>query len=288
MSLASILLALAAISFWATNATVAKFALVGLSVEQVQFLQFTSAAVVVGLTQRFSNGEPLWSRPPMKPLMLGIVGFTGTMIFQYLAFANAPITEANIVAYAWPLLAATWVALVWRPSQWVALMGLAVTGFVGVCLVIGRGQALDYASEDALGYAFAIASALCMAVYTVGIAKVKGSSSSVLFPATLCGVAITAVWCFAGNAPWPSFDYILMGIYLGAGPMGVGYLLWSLAVRRGGDGRVAVFGYLTPVLSTVLLLLTGEILSQPAIVGAVLVLASCTLLGFQKRATSYG
>ena len=117
---------------------------------------------------------------------------------------------------------------------------------------------------------------------------VSGATSTVLFPATLCGLAITAVWCFSAAAPWPDLDYILMGVYLGAGPMGLGYILWSLAVRHDDAGRIAVLGYLTPVCSTLLLLFSGESLTLSATVGAILVLTSCMLLGFRRRLTAYG
>ncbi len=291
MNLSALAYAIGAIALWSTNAFVAKHALAELSVEQVQVLQFTSAAVVfVILKQR--NLEPEPSRRPLsfKALLLGVIGLTGTMVFQYLAFAYAPITQANIIAYGWPLLVAMWVALsCWRPAQSLFLIVPALVGFVGVSLVIGDGRGLMFQGEDMLGYVFAFISALCMAIYTVGIARTDVPSASLLLPATLFGVALTVVWCAYEANPWPDdLSYILMGLYLGAGPMGCGYFFWSRAVRKDSAGRIAVLGYLTPVCSTSLLVFSGESLSIAALTGAVLVFSSCLVLGLQKRSLTHG
>jgi drug/metabolite transporter (DMT)-like permease len=277
-----------AIALWSTNAVVAKRALTGLGVEQVQFLQFASAALAFVVIRRW-DVDPDFGRktPTFWAFLLGVVGLTGTMVFQYLAFANAPITQANIVAYGWPLLAAAWVASSYRHSvRAFSLMAAALAGFVGVALVIGEGRGLTFEGAHGFGSVCALLSALCMATYTVGIAKTGTPSSQLLLPATLVGVALTALWCGYESRPWPDLMYIFLGCYLGAGPMAAGYVLWSLAVRFDDAGRIAVLGYLTPICSTALLLLSGERLTGPAAMGAVLVLLSCFFLGVQRKSAT--
>lgn len=47
-------------------------------------------------------------------LLVGVIGLTGTIFLQYLAFAAAPIVAANVLTYGWPLLAAVWLAATHR------------------------------------------------------------------------------------------------------------------------------------------------------------------------------
>lgn len=285
LSLRAITYVTGAIAFWSTNGVVAKYALMGLSVERVQFLQFTSAALALIVIQWLSSQTVrLKTAIPLDALILGLIGLTGTMVFQYLAFAYAPITQANIIAYAWPLFVALWVIVLNQTSISPFVLILpAVTGFVGVSFVIGQELHFSFRDTHFLGYIFAVCSALCMAVYTVGIAKTKVSNATLLLPATLAGVILTTVWCmFVGPQPLPEFHYIILGLYLGAGPIACGYFLWSCAVQADNAGRIAVFGYLTPVFSTGLLVISGEILTPLALLGAVLVFSSCFILGLQK------
>lgn len=68
----------------------------------------------------------------LPAVAIGVVGLAGTVFLQYLAFALAPIVAANVLAYAWPLLAALWIAATLRTRRAAALAGLAVLGFGGV------------------------------------------------------------------------------------------------------------------------------------------------------------
>ncbi|TGV45699.1 EamA family transporter, partial [Mesorhizobium sp. M2D.F.Ca.ET.160.01.1.1] len=81
---------------------------------------------------------------------------------------------------------------------------------------------------------------------------------------------------------WPSGVDLALGLYLGAGPMGLGYYFWSRALKLGGSGKVAVVAYLTPIASTLLLTLSGERLTTTAIAGAILVIGSCVAVGLER------
>lgn len=67
--------------------------------------------------------------------LIGVVGLTGTISLQYLAFSLAPIVAANVLTYGWPLLAAGWLAATLRSRQALHSAALAVIGFGGVALI---------------------------------------------------------------------------------------------------------------------------------------------------------
>jgi len=280
----ALLLALSAIALWSTNALVAKYVLQILPVEQVQFLQFLGAFFVfflIALSRRELHRQFKLTRVAW---ILGIIGLPGTMIFQYLAFAAGPITEVNIIAYAWPLIAAVFIVVIGDALRPISLLLLAVFGFIGAVMVIGGDQLASMNISVGLsGFVTAAISALCMAIYSCGIGRTSINVNDILLPASGLGLIITALWCFFGASHWGALGPLLAGLYLGVGPMGLGYLFWSLAMQKDPSGRTALMAFLTPITSTMLLLTNGEVLETYSMIGAVIVIVCCSLIGVQSQ-----
>ncbi|MFA6156893.1 DMT family transporter [Mesorhizobium sp.] len=274
-----------AVALWSSNALVAKALLANHPVSQVQFLQFAGAALVfavIRLVSRDRAAAPMATGVMLAATAVGFVGLVGTMVLQYVAFASMPVIEANLVAYTWPLMIAAAVIVLEHPRR-PALLGLAaVSGLVGVALVISGGRDHPWFQGHPSGYLAAFGSALCMAFYSVVVGRVAVSPDRLLLPSSLIGVALTFLWCAWDGVPWPTGWDLALALYLGAGPMGLGYYFWSRALKLGGGGRVAVVAYLTPIASTLLLTLSGERLTMTAIAGAVLVIGSCIAVGVER------
>ncbi|MFK0690552.1 DMT family transporter [Mesorhizobium sp. IMUNJ 23033] len=301
-SRSALVFAAGAVALWATNALVGKSLLASHSVSQVQFLQFIGAALVFALIRVMSSdfrrrqagapfirrllpqgekGEPSYFASNVVPFAVGIIGLVGTMILQYVAFASMPVIEANLVAYTWPLMVAAAIIVLDRPRR-PALLGItAALGFVGVALVISGGREQSWFQGNLAGYLAAFGSALCMAFYSIVVGRLATSPDRLLLPSALVGVALTFLWCVHDGVAWDIGPYLLAGLYLGAGPMGLGYYFWSRALKLDQGGKVAVVAYLTPIASTLLLTLSGERLTMTAIAGAVLVIGSCIAVGIE-------
>ncbi|CAN5879413.1 DMT family transporter [soil metagenome] len=291
-SLTGVSAAFFAILFWSTNALAAKFALAELGVVQVLALQFGGATATLATLRVLRaaradakkanrSGEvvkwsSLRSSHILDGVLVGVVGLTATIFLQYLAFATAPIVEANVVAYGWPLFAALWAALAYRSRQTLAGVPLAIIGFVGVALILSSGGSIGSADGGTAGYVAALASAVCMAFFTVMSGRSPYPVSTFLLPATAFGMVFALVLCVTGFAPWlwssVSVGAWVASVYAGVGPMAGGFWLWSVAMSGGGAKRLAPLGYATPLLSTVLLLLFGETFTSTTLFGALLVL----------------
>ncbi|WP_245459117.1 hypothetical protein [Mesorhizobium sp. M1A.F.Ca.IN.022.06.1.1] len=171
--------ALGAVALWATNAFVGKTLLANHPVSEVQFLQFSGAALVFALIRFFPSplvikgagriadagvssnishpsrrSVPIHLVPQgdkgrtMRACAVGFIGLVGTMALQYIAFASMPVIEANLVAYTWPLMVAAAVIVLGRPRRPLLLGLTAALGFTGVALVIS-GEARMPGSEVA-------------------------------------------------------------------------------------------------------------------------------------------
>jgi drug/metabolite transporter (DMT)-like permease len=51
-------------------------------------------------------------------------------------------------------------------------------------------------------------------------------------------------------------DWLLLAL-MGLGPLGAAFFLWDAALKRGDPRRIGILSYLTPLASTVLLVLTS-------------------------------
>ncbi|CAN5764751.1 DMT family transporter [soil metagenome] len=277
--------AFAAVALWSTNALAAKLALAEFGVVQVLALQFggatvTLAALRVARSARTGGADETVQRPSLRlPYVLGgmavgVVGLTGTISLQYLAFATAPIVEANVLAYGWPLFAAIWAAVAYRTRRALTGVPLAMVGFAGVALILGSGGGFGAAGGGTAGYAAALASAACMTLYTVASGRSRVPADASLLLASTLGMVFALVLCAAGTAHWvwSGAGAWAASVYAGVGPMAGGFLLWSVAMSGDGANTLAPLAYATPLLSKALLLLFGETLAPGGLLGSALVL----------------
>ena len=113
-----------------------------------------------------------------------------------------------------------------------------------------------------------------MASFILGARWIAGRQTDALLLATCVGAAGALAIALLDGTPWPSGTGWLPAIYLGAGPMAAGYLLWSRAMASEQGRRSAPLAYATPLLSTLLLLVAGHAIGPVGLLGAGLVLAS--------------
>jgi drug/metabolite transporter (DMT)-like permease len=265
--------AMAAVVFWSTNALAARYALAELTVAQTLLCQFAGAFVSLGAIALIDRGaRPQW-RESVRPrwIAVGTIGVVGTVTLQYAAFASAPIVEANILSYGWPVLVALWGILVYRDGGRLLAAGLTALAFLGTIVLLGG---IDRAPAAATtGHLLALGASLCMAFYSVATRRCQ-QPLAVLLPAVLVGLLGTLAVTLIESRPVTSTAGVLGALYIGLVPMGLGYLLWTRAMRAGDPARLAVLGYMTPLLSTGLLLAFGESLTVAALVGGCIILAA--------------
>jgi drug/metabolite transporter (DMT)-like permease len=276
----AVLFALTGIALWSTNALAGSVALQRLSVGIVVLVQCATATVVLGVVRhvrrrRAAVPVALSRAQRWYVLALGGLGFGGTLVLQYVSFANAPIVEANIIAYGWPMFAAVWLAIDRRDGRGSAGVLFACMGFVGVGLIVGGGGGFS-GSGNALGYTAALASAFCMAFYSLGSGRRRVPALDAMVCGAVIGMLASAAIVFGDRPSWtPTWDW-LGAVYIGLGPCAAGYAAWSAAMSRSG-GRLAPLGYATPLLSTIVLLAAGQPVSgSGAVIGGALI-AICTV-----------
>jgi drug/metabolite transporter (DMT)-like permease len=189
-----------------------------------------------------------------------ILGFGIASLFLYhaslvAAFKLAPIAEANLLNYLWPLLIVVLAprAAGLRPRQ---LAGCAIA-FAGGALVIAP-SALS--ATHLAGYALAVLAAFTWAVYSLLPARLPAYSSWATGGFCLGAGLLALVAHALFETPYRPAATELAGMAaIGIGPLGLSFVLWDRAMRTGRAATIGSLSYLTPVLSTLALAVTGAV-----------------------------
>lgn len=259
------LFAVSAIALWSV------LALLGVELSHVPPFLLTGLALIIGslISLPLSRFRLSAWKIPLPTLLLGIYGLFGFHLLLFLALRQAPVIEANLINYLWPLgmVILAPVVLPATSLRW-SHLGAAILGFAGAAIaILGRKSVSENADvEFHLGYFLALCSAFVWATYSLGTRRVAHFETAAVggFAALSGLLSLLCHALFEPAATLSAEDIIRIAI-LGAGPLGGAFFLWDAALKTGDPRRIAVFAFLTPLLSTVVLVVgTGQRL-QPSI-----------------------
>ena len=271
----SLLLAMAAILLWST------LALAGNGLQKIPRL------LLLGITLTTSGLTSLvrlkaWQIPIMV-FLVGVGGIFGYHFFYFTAFAHAPAVETNLINYLWPLLIVVLSPLVLPGVRLKAnhIFG-AVLGMAGAGLIATQGR-LDLNVSYLPGYAAALGAAILWALYSLLTKRLPP------FPTDSIGVfcLISGMLSFGiyyingGGAQEISTIVPLQWLFLvlvGIGPMGAAFFFWDAALKKGDPRVIGSLAYLTPLLSTVnLVLFAGQRLTLISFVAMCLIISGAVI-----------
>jgi drug/metabolite transporter (DMT)-like permease len=218
-----------------------------------------------------------------KALAVGVLGLFGYHAALFAALQNAPSVQANLVNYLWPLLIVVLAPLFIKGTNLSASQVVAaLVGFAGAALAILSGSEL--VSGFAIGYVFAFVAAIIWSTYSLLSKRVAFRTAAVGTFGFVSGLmAIAAHLLFEPQAQLALSDWPLL-VLLGLGPLGLSFYLWDYALKTGNPQRVGLIAFLTPLISTALLLLvTGIPLSPLLAIAAVMIIAAALFGSHSKK-----
>ena len=220
-------------------------------------------------------------RQPASVWLLGVGGLFGFHLLYFVALRLAPPVAANLLNYLWPLLLVILSGLLpGERLRWYHGVGAAI-GFAGAGLLVTTGGRLSIESGHALGYLAALASAFVWAGYSALSRRVRGTPTEAVagfclatsFLAGLCHFATETTAVLTGQQ-W------LIVLAMGLGPIGGAFFVWDYGVKRGDIQALGAFGYATPLLSTMLLIVFGRAESSTSVwLACGLIVAGALLAG---------
>jgi drug/metabolite transporter (DMT)-like permease len=210
-----------------------------------------------------------------KVYAFGAAGLFGYHFFYFSALRLAPAAEAGLIAYLWPLLIVLFSGLL--PGERLRsghILG-AVLAFGGAAILIAKGK-LGGGSTAALGYSFALVCALIWSGYSV-LSRRLGAvpTSAVAVYCLLTALLSIPVHLFTETTVWPlSLGNWLAILGLGLGPVGLAFFTWDIGVKRGDIQLLGTLSYAAPLLSTLVLIVTGNAQPTPRLLFAAILIAS--------------
>lgn len=228
-----------------------------------------------GIARRF--------RWPWMAWLLGVSGLFGYHFFYFLALRTAPPAEASLINYLWPLLIVLFSALLpgERLRSW-HIAGAAI-GLAGTVLLVTRGERLSFPAEYAPGYGAGLACAVIWAAYSVLSRKFADVPSEAV--GAFCGAtALLAGVCHLAfeHTTWPESLEWLAVLAMGTGPVGLAFFAWDVGMKHGDIRVLGACAYLTPLLSTSLLVAFGRAAADWVLVAACLLIAGGAALASKE------
>ncbi len=252
----------------------------GLPPFQLMSLCFSLAFLLILIKWILCRQSPLtFIRQPLLAWMLGVGGLSGYHFFYFLALSRAPVLEASLIAYLWPLLIVLFSACL--PGERLLLRHLsgAVVALLGCWLLLGGGAG-NFDTEYIDGYLAAAACALIWSCCSVAGRLVRQVPSDAV--GWFCGLSALLGWICHGiweTTLWPQqWSEWLAIVGLGAGPLGLAFLAWDYGIKHGNLPLLGVLSYGAPLISTVVLILFTDATASPVVVAACLAIIAGALL----------
>lgn len=198
-------------------------------------------------------------RQPPRVWAIGTAGLFGYHALYFTALRHAPLVEAGLINYLWPLLIVLFSGLL--PGERLRAHHLAgvVLGFAGAALLVTAGGGLSLSSGYAFGYGAAFLAALFWSSYSVISRRLVGVPTEAVAGFCLATALLSLVCHFAFETtvlPANGTEW-LMVVLLAALPLGLAFFVWDHGVKHGDIQIIGTAAYATPVLSTLLLALSG-------------------------------
>jgi drug/metabolite transporter (DMT)-like permease len=215
---------------------------------------------LVGMTSWVSRPQGIKALR-QKPVVwaLGLGGLFGYHALYFAALRLAPPAEAGLLNYLWPLLIVLFSALLPGEHLKRAHVIGALLGFAGVVVLIAGRGSLDARAEYMPGYLCAFIAAFIWAGYSV-LSRRFGEVPTDAVAGFCLVTALLSLACHLAfeTTIWPATPVQWVALLaLGLGPVGAAFYVWDIGMKRGDIRLLGVASYATPVLSTLLLVLTG-------------------------------
>jgi drug/metabolite transporter (DMT)-like permease len=252
-----------------------------------------TTVVVVQLCQRRALADLV--RIPRRVMVAGFFGvaFYTVMLAEALAIAEeSDVGQVALLNYMWPIwvVAIGAVLLDDKPRTVPLIVGLAL-GFGGVA--VSRGMAtFSRSPSDLTPHAMALAGGILWALYSVLLRRwrVPEEKGGTAFHFAVCSAMAASIAAVRGQ--WGQLEdmtpsavgWVLFG---GIGPVGLGYYMWEIGVKRGAVNLIATLAYFIPILSAILIgLFFREALSWWLLWGALMIVAGAWLVNGATRTSA--
>jgi drug/metabolite transporter (DMT)-like permease len=247
----------------------------------VLFLRFLFAAFML-LYYLIANkiSLKLTKRQLLIIAFLGVVGYSATSGFIFLAYNYISVGLATMIMYTYPAIVTLLSFIIYKEKLYTRKVISLLISLAGIYTLIGVGQI----SFNFKGIAFAFLSAVCYSIYVLGAShsEIKSVNSYVMtfYVSLTSGVTILIFGVSTNNINFNIDYYGLVCILLLAFISTVVALMAFIqGVKIIGPSKASILSTLEPIVSLILgLLILKESISIQVVFGSIMIIASILIL----------
>lgn len=288
----SYIFVLLAALLWGSTAAVGKLLLADLDNFQVLFFvilfAFLGLLLLVLIQKKWMILQKYTWRDYWTFAWMGFLGVFLYSLFLFGAIQLLPAQEAFIINYLWPVMVVIFAATFLKePLTAIKMFGI-LCSFLGVAVVITKGDFFSLQLGNPLGILSAVAGAITYGLFSV-LGKKQDYDKTVsmtlyYFSALFC--ILVAVLLFS-NIPPLSLNQLLGLIWLGFFATGLPFVCWFLALKYGDTAKMSNMIFLTPFISLVYIyFMVGEKILISSVVGLVIIVAGILIQSYGRKLQS--
>lgn len=229
-------------------------------------LRLLFGAALFWLLAMFGKPDTSSTHDKLRLLLLGAVAVFGYMSLYAVGMSYTTPVNFAIFNATQPIWVFLFSVLVCNEKVTTGKVCGILLGFLGVVTASAASPVHDLATNRFLGNTIALASALCYSLYLIcSSALLRRVDNLVMLRYTFTGAAISALVCslFTGfSVPMftSHFNLKAIGVFLFVlvFPTALSYLLVPIGIKYLKTTLVAIYGYITLVVATIVSLLLGQ------------------------------
>lgn len=223
---------------------------------------------------------------PVSAWLGSIGGLVGALFFYFLALVKAPAAEVTLITYTWPLVFALSAEVLNGKAPHVETLCGSGIAFTGAGLLILQGADAFVPAEHLAGYLSGMAAGGCWVLYSLTMrrySEIRLSAFPWIFAVSaLVGLFLHLLW--ESTVLNFGVPVLVAALGIGCGPYGIAFIAWSFGVRVGPPGVIGSLAYATPVLSTVFLIILGNVQAKWQLgVAALSIVLGAAISGMGRR-----
>ena len=276
----ALLYILACVFFWALIPVVSKTGQNGLDNHQFLFWSGLVSVLTIIIATIINKNKIDIQKTNNRQIVFAVInGFIGTYlcyILLYFGYASAKGLEVLVLQYSWPIMMVV-ISIFYLKEKisvrrWISLL----VGLLGVFIVLTKGDFTTLYFNNIKIDIIVLCAAFCIALFSVLSKKIdiEPYKLNSIYFITGSVAAFISMLSFS-TFKLPNMENILPILVNGIFVNGISYILWVKGLRLANASYLAPFGFLTPVISAIyLVVFFHEPLQTPYIIGLVMVLVS--------------
>jgi drug/metabolite transporter (DMT)-like permease len=198
----------------------------------------------------------LCKRDWIKAIALGLLGTYLYYILLYFGYAKAKGIEVLIIQYCWPIFVIILSILILKERINKYKVLSILLGFSGIFMVLSKGDVSNIHFDNLFVDFIVLLAAFVFGLFSVLSKRINIDSLSLtsIYFFTALIASFVSMMVFS-DFQLPSSKTILPILINGIFVNGISYIFWIKALKLGKASFVAPFVFLTPVISTILIIL---------------------------------